>query len=247
MMVDLCLDSLEGVGWLTIDNQQGEGEGISKRLFRFQDCSKLMELWHLRKLQCKTVEPGWCGGLKLFRKSTGTWYIYACTYIIYKQIHIYIYTYRHTLYTYTYVALYISCPSDVVGFGIGSPTFQEEGCAQNRSFVFQYCEAGRYATCFFLSREVVSYLSWWNTAGGWRPFVSGQKKFRSFPDLPFMNLSWVVLRLDEWYICPDPAFSTLTKQDAPSIQDTVRLVSLDWTSRNKHQPISSLAARTEFR
>lgn len=28
-------------------------------------------------------------------------------------------------------------------------------------------------------------------------------------------------RLDEWYLCPDPAFSTLTKQDAPSIQDTV--------------------------
>lgn len=73
------------------------------------------------------------------------------------------------------------------------------------------------------------------------------EKIRSFPDLPFMNLSWVVLRLDEWYICPDPAFSTLTKQDAPSIQDTVRLVSLDWTSRNKHQPISSLAARTDLR
>jgi hypothetical protein len=30
------------------------------------------------------------------------------------------------------------------------------------------------------------------------------------------------LRLDEWYLCPDPAFSTLTKQDAPSIQDTVQ-------------------------
>lgn len=191
----LCLDSLEGVGWLTIDNQQGEGEGISKRLFRFQDCSKLMELWHLRKLQCKTVEPGWCGGLKLFRKSTGTWYIYACTYIIYinkyTYLYIYKYTYRHTLYTYTYIALYISCPSDVVGFGIGSPTFQEEGCAQNRSFVFQYCEAGRYATCFFLSREVVSYLSWWNTAGGWRPFVSWQKK--SGASLTYLSWTWAEL------------------------------------------------------
>ena len=30
------------------------------------------------------------------------------------------------------------------------------------------------------------------------------------------------LRLDEWYLCPDPAFSTLTKQDAPSIQETVQ-------------------------
>ena len=108
MMVDLCLDSLEGVGWLTIDNQQGEGEGISKRLFRFQDCSKLMELWHLRKLQCKTVEPGWCGGLKLFRKSTGTWYIYACTYIIYKQIHIYIYIHTDIHYIHTHMLLYIS-------------------------------------------------------------------------------------------------------------------------------------------
>lgn len=197
MMVDLCLDSLEGVGWLTIDNQQGEGEGISKRLFRFQDCSKLMELWHLRKLQCKTVEPGWCGGLKLFRKSTGTWYIYACTYIIYKQIHIYIYTYRHTLYTYTYVALYISCPSDVVGFGIGSPTFQEEGCAQNRSFVFQYCEAGQYATCFFIQGRLSPTLM---KHGRWmKAFRFWAEKIQELPWLTFHELElscfevrWVV-------------------------------------------------------
>ena len=52
-------------------------------------------------------------------------------------------------------------------------SLKEEGCAQNRSFVFQYCEVDEG------------------------------------------------LSLDEWYICPDPAFSTLTKQDAPSIQDTV--------------------------
>ena len=99
---------------------------------------------------------------------------------------------------------------------------------------------------FFYSREVVSYVDETRQVDEGLSFL-GRTKFRSFPDLPFMNLSWVVLRLDEWYICPDPAFSTLTKQDAPSIQDTVRLVSLDWTSRNKHQPISSLAARTEFR
>lgn len=52
-------------------------------------------------------------------------------------------------------------------------SLKEEGCAQNRSFVFQYCEVDEG------------------------------------------------LSLDEWYLCPDPAFSTLTKQDAPSIQDTV--------------------------
>eukprot|EP00913_Durusdinium_trenchii_P016945 g15930.t1 len=49
----------------------------------------------------------------------------------------------------------------------------EEGCARNRSFLFQYCEVDEG------------------------------------------------LSLDEWYLCPEPAFSTLTKQDAPSIQDTV--------------------------
>lgn len=245
MMVDLCLDSLEGVGWLTIDNQQGEGEGISKRLFRFQDCSKLMELWHLRKLQCKTVEPGWCGGLKLFRKSTGTWYIYACTYIIYKQIHIYIYIQTYTIY------IHICCFIYLMPFGCRwvwnwISNFSGRGLCSKPILCVPILRGGPVCNLFFLFKGGC-LLRWWNTAGGWRPFVSGQKKFRSFPDLPFMNLSWVVLRLDEWYICPDPAFSTLTKQDAPSIQDTVRLVSLDWTSRNKHQPISSLAARTEFR
>ncbi|CAE7895994.1 HTR3A, partial [Symbiodinium sp. KB8] len=52
-------------------------------------------------------------------------------------------------------------------------SLKEEGCARNRSFLFQYCEVDEG------------------------------------------------LSLDEWYICPDPAFSTLTKHDAPSIQDTV--------------------------
>ncbi|CAE7560393.1 CLASP [Symbiodinium natans] len=52
-------------------------------------------------------------------------------------------------------------------------SLKEEGCARNRSFLFQYC-------------EVDDGLS-----------------------------------LDEWYVYPDPAFSTLTKHDAPSIQDTV--------------------------
>jgi len=52
-------------------------------------------------------------------------------------------------------------------------SLKEEGCARNRSFLFQYCEVDEG------------------------------------------------LSLDEWFVCPDPAFSTLTKQSAPSIQDTV--------------------------
>lgn len=91
----------------------------------------------------------------------------------YKCIYIYLYIHTDIHYIDTHMLLYLS-HADVAGFGIGSPTFQEEGCSQNRSFVFQYCEAW-VCNLFFFVKAVVSCLSWWNTAGGWGPFVSGQK------------------------------------------------------------------------